>query len=177
MSGRFEALADIVKGRRTVREFTEDEVPRELIERILDVARWGPTGGNIQDWRFVVVMDRRLLKAIRMFSPGWVGGGNAVAIVICSDKEWAFSRGGPLARDSMYLVHVGIAAQTIALLAHALGLGTNMIMSFSKEAVKTLLKLPDGWEPVMIMLLGHPKQAPQPPPRLSLKELVSWRGH
>ncbi|MEM4036916.1 MAG: nitroreductase family protein [Desulfurococcaceae archaeon] len=172
---KFEILADIVKTRRTVREYSEESVPREVVETVLDLARWSPSGSNVQDWRFVVVTDRKLLKAIKMFSPGWLGGGNPVAIVICSDRKWAYEKAGPLARDVMYLVHAGIVAQTIALLAHAMGLGTNMIMSFSKEAVKKILDLPESWDPVMIILLGYPKHIPEPPPRLALSELVVWR--
>lgn len=171
----FETVAEVVKKRRTIREFTDEPVPREVVERILDIARWSPSGSNVQDWRFVVVTDKKLLKAIKMFSPGWIGGGSPVAIVICSDKKWAYERAGPLARDVMYLVHAGIAAQTIALLAHSMGLGTNMIMSFSKEAVKRVLELPEHWDPVMVILLGYPKQTPSPPPRLPLSELVVWR--
>ncbi|MEM4904373.1 MAG: nitroreductase family protein, partial [Desulfurococcaceae archaeon] len=159
----------------TVREYSEESVPREVVETVLDLARWSPSGSNVQDWRFVVVTDRKLLKAIKMFSPGWLGGGNPVAIVICSDRKWAYEKAGPLARDVMYLVHAGIVAQTIALLAHAMGLGTNMIMSFSKEAVKKILDLPESWDPVMIILLGYPKHIPEPPPRLALSELVVWR--
>ncbi|MEM0236298.1 nitroreductase family protein [Thermofilum sp.] len=174
-TSKFEILADIVKTRRTVREYSEENVPREVIETVLDLARWSPSGSNVQDWRFVVVTNRKLLKAIKMFSPGWLGGGNPVAIVICSDKKWAYEKAGPLARDVMYLVHAGIVAQTIALLAHAMGLGTNMIMSFSKEAVKKILDLPESWDPVMIILLGYPKHIPEPPPRLALSELVVWR--
>ncbi|MEM4880659.1 MAG: nitroreductase family protein [Desulfurococcaceae archaeon] len=174
-TSKFEILADIVKTRRTVREYSEESVPREVVETVLDLARWSPSGSNVQDWRFVVVTDKKLLKAIKMFSPGWLGGGNPVAIVICSDRKWAYEKAGPLARDVMYLVHAGIVAQTIALLAHAMGLGTNMIMSFSKEAVKKILDLPESWDPVMIILLGYPKHIPEPPPRLALSELVVWR--
>jgi len=74
----------------------------------------------------------------------------------------------------MYLIHVGIAFQTIALLAHSLGLGTNPIVSFSKEAVKTILKLPENLEPVMIVLIGYPKVVPEPTPRLPLDKIISW---
>lgn len=171
----FEVVAEVVKSRRTIREYTDEPVPREVVEKILDIARWSPSGSNVQDWRFVVVTERKLLKAIKMFSPGWIGGGNPVAVVICSDRKWAYEKAGPLARDVMYLVHAGIVAQTIALLAHSMGLGTNMIMSFSKEAVKQILSLPEHWDPVMIMLIGHPKHTPEPPPRLPLSELVVWR--
>lgn len=174
-SPKFEVVAEVVKGRRTIREYTDEAPPKDVVERILDLARWSPSGSNVQDWRFVVVTDKKLLKAIKMFSPGWLGGGNPVAVVICSDRKWAYEKAGPLARDTMYLVHAGIVAQTIALLAYAMGLGTNMIMSFSKEAVKSMLELPEHWEPVMIVLIGYPKHVPEPPPRLPLNELVFWR--
>lgn len=174
-SSSFGVLAEIVKARRTIREYTDEPVPREIVEKILDLARWSPSGSNVQDWRFVVVTDKKLLKAIKMFSPGWIGGGNPSAIVVCSDRKWAYEKAGPLARDVMYLVHAGIVAQTIALLAHSLGLGTNMIMSFSKEAVKKILSLPESWDPVMIILVGYPRSIPEPPPRLPLSELVVWR--
>jgi nitroreductase len=174
-SSRFEIVAEVVKTRRTIREFTDDMVPKEIVEKILDLARWSPSGGNVQDWRFVIVTDKRLLKAIKMFSPGWIGGGNPIAIVICSDRQWAYEKAGPLGRDRMYLVNAGIVAQTIALLAHSLGLGTNMIMSFSREAIKQILSLPESWEPVMIILVGYPRQIPEPPPRLPLDKLVMWK--
>jgi len=174
-SSKFEVMAEVVKTRRTVREYTDEVVSREILERILDIARWSPSGSNVQDWRFVIVTNKKLLKAIKMFSPGWVGDGNPVAVVLCSDRKWAYEKAGPLARDVMYLVHAGIVAQTIALLAHSIGLGTNMIMSFSKEAVKQILSLPESWEPIMIVLIGYPKHIPEPPPRLSLSELALWR--
>lgn len=175
VNSKFKTVTEVIKTRRTIREYTEETVPREIIEKILDVARWSPSGSNVQDWRFVVVTDKKLLKAIKMFSPGWIGGGSPVAVVICSDRKWAYEKAGPLARDTMFLVHAGIVAQTIALLAHSAGLGTNMIMSFSKEAVKQILSLPENWDPVMIVLIGYPKYVPEPPPRLQLSDLVVWR--
>jgi len=47
-----------------------------------------------------------------------------------------------------------------------------MVMSFSKEAVKIMLKLPENWEPVMIILIGYPREKPKPTPRLPLSDLV-----
>ncbi|MDI9644852.1 MAG: nitroreductase family protein, partial [Candidatus Verstraetearchaeota archaeon] len=48
-------VLEAIKSRRSVRRYKEDPVPSELVERILDAARWAPTGGNIQPWRFIVV--------------------------------------------------------------------------------------------------------------------------
>jgi len=167
-------VEDVIRTRRTVRVFKDIKVPKEIIHEILDTARWAPSGSNAQEWRFVVVTEERLLKAIKMFSPGWLNNAQT-AIVVCVDKEWAFEKAGSLGRDIMYLVDVGIVMQTIALLAHAMGLATNIIMSFSPDAVKRLLDVPESWEVVAIIAIGYPKEIPEPPPRLPLDKLVIWR--
>jgi len=51
-------LLELVKKRRSIRNFSTDEVPDELIEKILEVARWAPSGGNSQPWEFVVIKDK-----------------------------------------------------------------------------------------------------------------------
>lgn len=169
-----QAVIDVIKSRRTIRNFEDKDVPKSVLEKILDTARWAPSGSNAQEWRFIVITDKKLLKALKMFSPGWLGQAPA-AIVVCADKAWAYRVAGKLGRDKMYLVDVGIVIQTIALTAHSLGLGTNIIMSFSPEAVKELLKLPNNWEVIAIIALGYPKEIPKPPPRLPLSKLVIWR--
>ena len=168
-------LINLVKTRRTVRAFKRGvKVPKEVVETILEAARWSPSGSNAQEWRFIVVADERLLRAMKMFSPGWLGEA-PMAIVVCADKERARRVAGELGRSKMYLVDVGIVVQTIVLLAHAMGLGTNIIMSFSQEAIAELLRVPEAWEVVVIIAVGYPEVVPQPPPRLPLSELVVWR--
>jgi len=171
---RADTLIDIIKSRRTIRSFKDEEIPREMIEKILDVARWSPSGSNAQEWRFVVVTDRNVLKALRMFSPGWLGEAPA-AIVVCADRDWAYRIAGRLGRDRMYLIDSGIVIQSIVLLAHALGLGTNIIASFSREAVKEILNIPENWDVIALIAIGYPKEIPKAPPRLPLNKLVIWR--
>ena len=169
----FEAVSKVVVERRSIRAYSSKMPPKEVIEKVLEVARWSPSGGNVQDWRFVVVTDAKLLRALRAFSPGWIASGNPAAIVICSDRK-STDKMGPLMHE-LRLIHVGIVAQTISLVAHSMGLGTCMIGSFSKPAVKKLLNLPDHWDPLLIMLIGYPERTPPPPPRLSLEEITMWR--
>ncbi|HEY2775276.1 MAG TPA: nitroreductase family protein [Candidatus Binatia bacterium] len=56
----------------TCRFFRSDPVPLEVLRRVLDAARWAPTGGNRQGVRFVVVRDAAKRKAIRdLYVPLW----------------------------------------------------------------------------------------------------------
>jgi nitroreductase len=62
----------------STRRFTEDPVPREALERVLDAARFAPSGGNRQGWRVVVVKDADKRRALRdLYLPYWrvyIGG-------------------------------------------------------------------------------------------------------
>ncbi len=70
---KFSILSEIVMSKRTIRDFEDKEVPKDVIVRMLDVARWSPSGSNLQDWRFVIIRDKKIIKALKMFSPGWIG--------------------------------------------------------------------------------------------------------
>jgi nitroreductase len=56
----------------TSRRFTADPVPDEVLHRVLDAARFAPSGGNRQGWRVVVVRDRERRAGLRdLYLPGW----------------------------------------------------------------------------------------------------------
>ena len=66
---------DLARALRTtgaVREFTDDPVPDEVVHRILDTARFAPSGGNRQGWRVIVVQDPAVRSVLRdLYLPGW----------------------------------------------------------------------------------------------------------
>ena len=66
---------DLIEALRTtgaVREFLPDPVPDEVVHRVLDTARFAPSGGNRQGWRVVLVKDAALRRALRdLYLPGW----------------------------------------------------------------------------------------------------------
>ena len=66
---------DLIEAMRTtgaVREFENRPVPDEVLHRILDHARFAPSGGNRQGWRVVVVKDREVRRRLRdLYVPTW----------------------------------------------------------------------------------------------------------
>lgn len=60
----YDGLLELVKKRRTMRKFKPDPVPDEYIDKIIEVARWAPSGYNMQPWEFVVVNKRELIGQI-----------------------------------------------------------------------------------------------------------------
>ena len=60
----YDDLLDLVKKRRSIRRFKRDPVPNEAILKILEAARWAPSGFNMQPWEFVVVQKPELKTRI-----------------------------------------------------------------------------------------------------------------
>lgn len=60
-------LNDAIRGRRSVRYFLPDAVPRETITKIVDLARWAPSWGNTQPWEIVVADGEKAAKLAQIF--------------------------------------------------------------------------------------------------------------
>jgi len=64
----YDEFLELVKSRRSVRRFKPDPVPEEYIDKLLEAARWAPSGFNMQPWEFVVVRDQALKEGIARIS-------------------------------------------------------------------------------------------------------------
>jgi nitroreductase len=60
----YQQLLELMKGRRSVRKFRSEPVPRELVERLLEAARWAPTAGNRQGFRFLILQSPARIAAL-----------------------------------------------------------------------------------------------------------------
>ena len=60
----YDCLLDLVKNRRSIRQFKPDPVPGGYIEKIIEIARWAPSGFHTQPWEFVVVDKQEVRQAI-----------------------------------------------------------------------------------------------------------------
>jgi nitroreductase len=57
-------LAQAIVNRRTIRKYLNKDVPDELLDKAFDLARWAPSGGNFQTWKFLVVKNREIIRKI-----------------------------------------------------------------------------------------------------------------
>ena len=70
---------------------------------------------------------------------------------------------------------IGLAAQNITLIAHALGLGTVIIGLYDHDQAKAVLHIPDGFELVALMPLGYPSKVPSPPKRKEYQRIYAFK--
>ena len=150
---------------------TDQPVERGQLEAVLDAARFAPSAGNRHLHRFVATTDPPTLRVLRMVSPGMIQRPTA-AITICIDQPLAAGYGFAPTSSGLF-VDVGTITATVLLAAHAVGLGAGPVSSFSRAAVSAVLRLPEGWDPRLIICLGHP--APEQPAPMQPRRSLSWR--
>jgi albonoursin synthase len=170
----------VITSRRVVREFTDAALDDQDLLYVLTAARWATRGSNSRIHRLLVVQNRALIRRVRAFSPGMLGT-PAALIVICTDGALAAAAEVQLDRDFTPWIDVGTAAMNMMLAAHAAGLGSCPVTSFSKPAVAVVLKLPAQVVPAFIVQLGHPLASGHPSggvlSRTALDQLVYWERY
>ncbi len=167
-------LLEVIRGRRSIRDFVDKEIPDNQLKLIVEAGLWAPSGSNLQPREYILVKDKHLLRAIKLVSPGLYGNPSAL-LVLCYNKDIA-KKGGRLG-ETMALFDVALSAQNIMLMAYALGIGSCPILSFNKTAVKEILDIPEHVEPVLMISLGYPKTWPKPPKRKSVEEVLHVNGY
>lgn len=55
---------DVINKRRTVREFENDDIPMEVIERIVDAAMKAPSNDHLRDWEYIVIKDKNIMSKV-----------------------------------------------------------------------------------------------------------------
>ncbi|MBI2955336.1 MAG: nitroreductase family protein [Chloroflexi bacterium] len=193
-------LAELVRTRRTIRGYDNDrDVPEECIQKILDIARLAPSGGNGQPWEFIVIRDPEMRQRIVDFyqkqtedklemerairgkaSIGGAGFRNApVFILVVGDPRvnQCYPIRTNLEKGNQHFIS-GLASATllIHLAATTLGLGSQWVSDANSPYMGTMLKawlgIPEELRIYELIPIGYPTRRPPAPPRRSLEEIV-----
>lgn len=194
-----------IRGRRSVRRYTAQAVPAELVEKLLEAAHWAPSAHNRQPWRFVLLNDlatrQRLAEAMAASwqadlladgaDPAMVSQRAAISIqrisaapvviLPCLDLDSLDIYPDPQRQQrewQMGVQSVALACQNLLLAAHQLGLAACWMCApiFCPALVQTLLDLAPTLEPQALLTVGYPPDdAPRSKSRAPLATRVVVR--
>ena len=153
-------LKDAIEGRRSVRSFTSQPVPREAVDEMLRAAMQAPSAGNEQPWQFVVVDDRGILDAIPQISPyAPMCRVAPLAVLVCGDTR-------EVRHTGYWVQDCSAATENMLLTAHGLGLGAAWTGVYPNEerekAFRALLGLPEEIVPMALVVIGVPEESGPP---------------
>ncbi|HEX7627453.1 MAG TPA: nitroreductase family protein [Candidatus Methanoperedens sp.] len=149
-------VLEALRTRRSIRKYTQEEIPQGDIRKIIEAAMSGPSAVNSQPWHFIIVKSRSILNEIPKASPyAQMAKDAAIAIVVCGDPE--------LDKIPQFWVQdCSIAAQNILLAAHSLGYGAVWTGAYPMEDrvknLKKLLGIPSSIIPLAVIPIGKPAE-------------------
>lgn len=150
-------LKDALLKRRSVREFTSDDVKNEDIEEILHAAMSGPSACNRKPWDFYVVKNEEILAKLRLASR-FSNIKSKLAIVVCGNLSKAL----PLQLAEYWIQDCSAATENILLRVVDLNLGAVWCGIYPQkrpiDKVKEALNLSNKQIPLNIIYIGYPKE-------------------
>ena len=155
------SLYETIVGRRTIRRFKPDDVPRELLERLADAGRLAPSAANMQPLEFVVV-DGAGPKAEIFPCLKW-----AAYIAPAGDPRpgeepaaYIITLVNSKIREKMFEYDVGAAMENMTLAALAEGVGSCWMLSVDRDQIRAILGVPEHYRVDSVLALGYPAEDP-----------------
>ncbi|WP_040195648.1 nitroreductase family protein [Candidatus Soleaferrea massiliensis] len=195
-------LFDTICGRRSIRAFTDREVPEEMVRAVIEAGMQAPSSKNRQPWHFTIVrgaskagmlsrMEQGILREQTGVSrlPGsarHLAGAEYTAaimkqapVTIFISNPLGLDLSEPLDMEQRFyemanLQSVGAAIQNMSLAAHALGIGSLWICDiyFAYEELQSWIG--GQGQLAAALSLGYPDESPGKRPRRKLEDIVRW---
>lgn len=153
----------LAQTRQSVRNYSNETIEKEKLERCLEAARLAPSASNSQPWTFVVVDEPALKEKIARetysqlvsFNKFAVQAG-AIVVIVMEKPKLIAQIGGAIKKKEYSLIDIGIAAEHFCLQAAEEGLGTCMLGWFNEEPIKSLLRIPHSKTIGLLVTIGYP---------------------
>lgn len=178
------AVYRVISERRDMRHFLPDPLDASLLERLLGAAHLAPSVGLMQPWRFLRIRNAALRRSIhalveaervatacalgereeefmRLKVEGILECGELLVVALMAGRETHVF--GRRTLPEMDLASAACAIQNLWLAARAEGIGMGWVSMFEPDALRRLLRLPEGSRPIAVLCLGHvPAFYPRP---------------
>lgn len=157
---------ETINKRKSVRDYSEKKVEKELIEKIIDAGHLATTARNEQPWEFIVTYNKEILKKICNMCPNGPFIKDASSLIAVFSKDTKY-----------YIEDCSAATQNMLLAIEALGLGGCWVAGDKKdyaEEVRKIFNVPEGFKLVSMISLGYPKKAQGPKPKRKVEEILHW---
>lgn len=202
MRARATAFYELMDQRRSVRDFSDRAVPRELIERAIQTAGTAPSGAHRQPWQFVAVDDPQIKREIReaaeaeeresyenRMSDEWLEAlaplgtdwrkpflETAPWLVVCFAERYEVKDDGEKVKNYYVQESCGIACGLFITALHYMGLATLTHTPSPMRFLNDILERPSNERPYILFPVGYPAEAATVPDldRKPLDDIVQW---
>ncbi len=169
---------ECIRTRKTIRKYTDQPVEFDKLTLMLDAGAQAPSSGNIQNWKFCLIIDKSLIQAL--YEPcarqGCVSGAQAIIIVV--GKPHQADRFYGVRGSRLYTIqNCAAAVENMLLAAHELGLGACWVGAFDEDKVAEIVGISEEGRTQAIITIGYPAEDPKKPARSPLESMTYFNGY
>lgn len=174
-------ILEFLKSRRSIRKFIPNKpIDWDSISKCIEAARHAPSSGNLQNWKFIIILEPDIKKAVAeaALQQWWIAEA-PVVIVAIAEPDRAERYYGVRGERLYSIQNCAAAVENLILEAHSLGLGTSWVSAFDEDTLKRILGIENFARPQVIIPLGYPAEVPPKPPKIPLEQIVffnAWRN-
>lgn len=175
---------ECIRGRRSIRRFTDKPVTHEVLSRIVETASYAPSWKNTQIVRYIAVegalKDRIASDCTTAYAKNGEIIRNApmlIAVTMIKNRS-GFERDGSYStpkEGGWQMFDAGVASEAFCLAAYEEGLGTVIMGIFDEAKAASYLELSEDRELVALIPIGYPAESPAAPGRKPVEELLSYK--
>lgn len=157
-------VLEAIESRRSIRRFTQQPIPGEILDKIIEVSRLYAPARNVQTIRFALVAKKENTDRVFSFLK-WAGylpdftiteqQRPTAYIVLCAENPGTCQ------------FEVGAASTNVMLAAREFGLQSCCLLSFQAQPLRELLQLTENLKPAMVIALGYPEQESRVVPQVT----------
>ena len=148
----------LASSRFSVRKYKEKPLEKADIEKILLGGHVAPTGCNYQPQRILVLETEESMKKLAKCTPCHFNAPCAMLIGYNKNESWVRKYDGAMSAP----VDAAIVATHMMMTAHAIGVGSCMVMAYNPEVLREEFHIPEEIEVTMILILGYPHADAKP---------------
>jgi len=162
----------LLAGRWSGRAFDARDVSHDEMHALLEAARWAPSSANEQPWRLIVVRramstHAAVIASLSGANPRWAALAPVIVVVAASTT---MEKSG---KPNRYAWHdAGLATAMLCVQAASFGLATHVLAGWNADALRAAVAIPVGFDPVNVIVVGHPGDADSLPEDLRVRELT-----
>ncbi len=168
----------LIQARWSPRAFSERSVEREVLQSLLEAARWAPSAYNDQPWAFLMARREetaafdRILEGLVPANQIWAKRASVLMVGLARTR---FAHNGKPNRHALY--DLGQAVATMTIEAVHRGLLVHQMGGIRREALRDAHQLPRGIEPVCGIAMGYPGDPDALPVTLAGRERAPRSRH
>lgn len=174
-------LSELIRSRQSTRKYSDKPVPRESLERIMELTRLAPSATNSQPWHFIIVDDPELRRGVAqaLTSPllpsmNTFAAEAPVLIVVVEEPANVTAKvGNLLKRQHFAHLDIGIAVSYLTLAARDEGLDSCIIGWLNSKRIQKLLGIPSSKTVQLVVSLGYSEDPMRKKTRKKIEKIVS----